>query len=696
MFAKPNNLLRRIRTHKNQRILQNASPIQTALPAPKRRLTFTICALLAFMLVFLGILTTLYDDVGATITRDNADINVAKSTVTIWDQEVRQTFFTFERNFASMHLFPTITLPSRENDPRYDIRITHLTDDNIIYQGVWFASDMIDGLELTLLNPEFETAYSPLTLIITPLAPFPTAPALTLSVWEHAENQAVLTLDGNTWVSHSLEMEWAHRRSQKALWGLLLATAVAVALCILYITYPRHAPKAMPSHERTFAIMACTTGLVLCFANPMFAAYDECVHFTRAYNIAQGHPIIQQVDGNYGMMMPEQLYDYTMRRYHFRELALDRAMLLSEKQNSTMVFSDFVTHTRTYSPINYLPQAIGILFGKLFHTNILMQAYISRIMALWAYVSLTILAIHIIPYRKSTLMALALLPMLVMTASSISQDAVMIGGIFLFTAQALRALLPKNTIPTQKENTIRPLVFLALTTLLFIPSKYVYAPFLLLAFLIPARNFHTPRQKHIFRASLTIIILLSAVWTIWTTLQTNAPASEAAFNGSLQELLTHPWIFLFSAVRTVFLNLGEWLTGWNDQPWLWGHESIATIITPAILLATTLTTPSHLQKRHSRWMYAAFAATVLLVLLAGYLIWNDPNTSYYIGGIQGRYFLPALPLLLLTFPQGNEKKELPPETPNSTSANPIHMQTTALACLMLLMLNLMYGIITMY
>src|SRR6202795_4617454 len=90
-----------------------------------------------------------------------------------------------------------------------------------------------------------------------------------------------------------------------------------------------------------------------------------------------------------------------------------------------------------YSPVGYIPHAVGIGLGRLFGASPLVLFYLGRLFGLGAWMVLVFLAIKTTPILKWSYFLLALMPMTLYLAASNSVDSVVIRVAFLSSAQLL-------------------------------------------------------------------------------------------------------------------------------------------------------------------------------------------------------------------------------------------------------------------
>ncbi len=212
--------------------------------------------------------------------------------------------------------------------------------------------------------------------------------------------------------------------------------------------------------------------------------------------------------------LPERLdYQLVMRKpfvkFDFRHFS---NYILTEDFNAgsgESVFKDI--SAGVYSPICYLPQTAGIAVGRVFGLSPLGCFYLARVFVLLSYTALVFMALKVLPVGKNVMMPLALLPMALGIAASLSSDVVLNGVAFLFIAYLLNQALKKSPRPlTGGEVKIFLLLCAALALL-----KPVYIPIVLLLLLLPAERFRDKKSRLLFLfGCIGLTVLVMAAWNI--------------------------------------------------------------------------------------------------------------------------------------------------------------------------------------
>ena len=309
-----------------------------------------------------------------------------------------------------------------------------------------------------------------------------------------------------------------------------------------------------------------------------------------------------------------------------------------------------VLRNRIDYELMYVPQAVGITIGRLLGANFLILFWLGRLTNLLFYAGCVWLAVKSTT-RFGTLLALiALMPMAMQQAASYSYDTYINGLALLLTALILRAIDRKGRMKAGEY-----LAILAVSRVMS-PAKAVYTPLLALMLFVPAERYGSMKRKllqtgYVWAAALATVALFQLTGIQRLTASGSGETNwEGAMNYSLSFLVSHPADTVRLFINTFRTNLSEWLyqavgsrlSGLSLEVTSW------KITVYLVLLFFACLTAEGSRQEISGYERAAFlgvsALTVFLVMLTMLLNWTSQNDTM-IQGIQGRYFIPVLPLL---------------------------------------------------
>ena len=253
-----------------------------------------------------------------------------------------------------------------------------------------------------------------------------------------------------------------------------LAAAVFIAVLLAML----HAPLYL-----FVPVVGLALGVTFTYVTPALVAPDEYTHLAAAYELASTWS---------GQTAADEVGNLLLRECdaaHFGTKTGDIGVLAYKNEaiaeTSEPGSPDVLT---THSEVktgqgsgSYLAQALGIRLARAQGKNFYTMLLYGRLANLILYLLLAALAVWLAPTSLRGLFAcVALLPMPLQLAASLSPDAAVLGLVFSFTALCLR-LRGEKAVWGQK---ILLIVLGGLTA----PGKAIYLPVILLCLLIPAEN----------------------------------------------------------------------------------------------------------------------------------------------------------------------------------------------------------------
>lgn len=448
--------------------------------------------------------------------------------------------------------------------------------------------------------------------------------------------------------------------------------------------------------ERIFLCAALVLGALYLYVLPPLSAPDEIRHYISAYNLSNHFLGIsaENADGLVPVREEDWFAEDSCRDYDFfvggdgtltvkedgagsakvlgQVLTEETYRLIHEKgwsgrepqraadalvQNriagNGMALS--VHHPVVTTPLAYLAPAVGITAARLLNLNSLWVLYLGRLCNLLLYAAVTYLAMCRLPFGKEVLFGVGLLPMTIHLSASYSYDALLMAGIFYFTAVSLHLAFAAGQVR------VGDIGLLAVIMAIAGPCKMVYAVFMGLCLLIPVKKFGGWKKWLLSAAcvlgawALVMAAINGRTVTSYATETVNYIdwADEAGY--SLAMILHQP-------VRTVKLFFNTMV--WQAETWhltmigayLGNGDPVLDVPYLAVMLLTVSLILLALRKPGEQliltgwrrfWIWALCLMCAGAVMLSMLLAWT-PLSSRVISGVQGRYFLPFLPVFLMT------------------------------------------------
>ena len=361
----------------------------------------------------------------------------------------------------------------------------------------------------------------------------------------------------------------------------------------------------------SFAV-ALLFGAAFALITPPFGAPDEIAHYYRACAIAHG--------GFWPPVLNE--HGYTAVPISDREFISDRSVpFVAERA--------FVKYPMVLSPLAYLPQALGCAIGDGLHLRPFYSFYLARLLNLFCALAIIFVAARIA--APWLVIAPALLPMSLFMFASFSPDALTIAMTFLTTTLALVG---------------SPWV-IAAAAALALCKPYLLVP--LLVFAVSRRTGWI---------TLAVVIVGGFVATLFAKTHWSAFRPGASEHGQIAFMAHHPLLAGKAIAADVFrFDVLEQIAG---------RLGLLNIALPRLAIVCALLLPiavalfAGVRVTPAQRIAALLIAlgSILLVELSEYISWT-PVGAPVVQGVQGRYFIPVLPLFLLAISRANERARWP-------------------------------------
>ena len=251
--------------------------------------------------------------------------------------------------------------------------------------------------------------------------------------------------------------------------------------------------------EYAFIVVSLIFGMIMLVITPPFQVPDEPVHFYRSYQVADFNFLKHRDDFPASL---KRLSDSCSRMQFSTHEKTRREEILALGQIPVNPSERATMETPSYT-IPYLPQAFGIILGKMMNMNPLWLLYLGRLFNLLATLCLVFLAIRVTPVFKWVFAILGILPMSLYQFASLSYDAGTIGLSFLLLALILKIAFESREVATRGQ-----LIRLAVIALLLATSKPPYFLIILAFLVIPVAKLGSMKRYIIVFSSLVILALL--------------------------------------------------------------------------------------------------------------------------------------------------------------------------------------------
>ncbi len=331
--------------------------------------------------------------------------------------------------------------------------------------------------------------------------------------------------------------------------------------------------------------------------------------------------------------------------------------LFSTVQDGTMVEAE-VNSNIEGSILFYAPAVLGMTLARLLGLGTVPMLLLARYLNLIVFALLAWAGMRRLPFGKMTLFVLAVLPVNMQQCTSFSHDAMVHGLVFLYACLCLEAVFSERKLTGWRMLALEILAF----ALIWCKSGS-YAPLALLPLLIPRERYGGKREKWMGTAALLgiplIAFLIKNVGTVTGIVSTTAATSVVgtsdgsayAAGYTLGYFLHDPLELVYMIVNTILDKGGFYLESLVGYKLGWVEietSQMLVIFFLFLLFLTTLNAPGEqirVRAQQRFWMLFLCAASAGLIVLGMLLSWT-PLGYVSVEGVQGRYFLPFMPILL--------------------------------------------------
>ena len=473
-----------------------------------------------------------------------------------------------------------------------------------------------------------------------------------MRIWSSAENGSIAFGVINYTVNKSVVYKWF-----RLLWVLVLAAGIGLYTVSFILKLKK---------ETVFLAALLTVSVLFTMVLPPFSSPDEEGHFTTAYQLAnriEGHDVDWTLDVIRRSEDSSDIFEDRHTSVFSYEYIYNNFFKTAGETEDILTTDNWIVHD--FEAV-YTAGAVGILLGKILNLGYVPMMYLGRLLNLLVFSLCAYFAVKITPIGKEIFMTVSFLPITLHIANSFSRDVFVISMGFIFTAYLLHLL------HQEEKYTIKQLVLLMAIAVLLAPSKYIYSLMCPLVLLLKPANFgfslkNITSKKRIAVAVVSIFVMLCAIaavillnnsWAIsyitgafgsesFETLLATNP--DATFNLGL--LLKNPVVALKLFIGTAYQHGAFYLKsllggvlGYNS---IYISDAFLFVIFLMVVLSTCgMPADQHNLSKKERFGIGFAFLLVLAAVVYVAVSWTPVSyTALY--GLQGKYLLPALPLLLL-------------------------------------------------
>ena len=428
-----------------------------------------------------------------------------------------------------------------------------------------------------------------------------------------------------------------------AIMGMVISV---IAIALSAIIYSKKQLKT----ETLFLYIAPIIMLLFLIGIPSWKNADEPVHWFRIYDIIQGNFYTQTTeDGLAVVELPEATYHYHNHQGELDITYRDFKDLYEKEivENGEVVYRELST-AAVYHPIQYMPQVIGAFIADVFTDRPFVIMYFARVFNMLFSLALLYFAIRTIPYGKNIMLLLTLIPVAASGFASMSPDAMTISISYFFISYILKLLYEKDKKINWKDKIVLLLIGMVMSL-----CKIVYLPLAGLILLLPKEKYNSRKEQIV----TCIVIMGCAIITnlLWLGYSSQYLVAYKEGKSAIQisSIFENPIQYIQRVLYTINAETQTYLYG------LFGsgvgadlHIALHTTLPIIIFIAFLFLTIADKDLKNQFTTYQKIIIALIILAIIGliftslYIQWSPINYDV-IAGVQGRYFLPILPLVSL-------------------------------------------------
>lgn len=425
------------------------------------------------------------------------------------------------------------------------------------------------------------------------------------------------------------------------------------------------------SVEKKFVYLAIIFGLIIMVLTPPFQAPDENNHFKKAYVISKGNIFPEEQDGKAGFYLPKEMVQYIEEqnskagdfeeKFEFKDLYMKERLPAGYSGTQFYNFS-----TASQNPLGHCVQAAGISVGQIFahildvkDPSVVYQLYFARVFNLLFYVVVIAISIKLTPILKKTFAMIALMPMALFQAATVSYDPVLIALAFFATAIIFDIAFNREVSQVR----FRHLIILGGIAYVFYAVKIVYVPLLFLLFIIPKEKWGNKKAAikkiGVLAIAFAFLFLVFKVMTPHLELVTQDNSGALAHEQMIY-VIQHPIGYLkiffhtLNHTRQFLISTTIGTFGLIDTNLYCVFLGSYLVILPVVGISEISLDSKHVRLMDRLTVFVSTCAPIFGMFLAMYLLWTSTREGFGVGaseitGVQGRYFIPVMPAIFLFF-----------------------------------------------
>ncbi len=410
-----------------------------------------------------------------------------------------------------------------------------------------------------------------------------------------------------------------------------------------------------------FYIVAMIIGILMSWIISVWMIPDEDNHLELIEKAIQNPLFMDNIEKSLGMDRARVEWDESQ--------AIDGKQFLSALvKKPDYSVKEMLPGGFSLSVLKYLPCVLGMELGILLHLPTLWVLQLGELFSLIVYVVICGQALKVCPFKKGMMAIFMLAPMMMQGAGSFSHDAIVVPLIFWIISYVFYLRYEKETIE------LRDVVKLMAAWIVVTYVKVPYTFIILLGLMLPLKKFHVRLGK----GEINEAVIRKFRWPVLVAILIVAGVGIYMFRDNVWIQVIYGVIVEFP--RTLYLlaktaqNFGGHLIvssvgnfGWLNAP----VSPVFGVVFYVVLLGIAVLGTDGSKKQMTKWdrtvIWGTFITLTLMILFSMVnhtittILFGSESSAFeynirealyqipFIGGLQGRYFMPFVSLFFMQF-----------------------------------------------
>lgn len=429
-------------------------------------------------------------------------------------------------------------------------------------------------------------------------------------------------------------------------WLIVLLILILIAMTYLMYIYNVKLYKA------SFVIIVLI-GIIYALIVPQFSVPDEYTHYLTSYSQSSILLGKKAFDEHGNVLLYEDSSNTLIRASHptVNEYVKEYDGLIGK--DKFKINRPYISRAPlTLGSFGYFPQVLGVSLGRILGFNGIQIGILGRISGLLLFGILISYSLKIIPkFFEKVLFTISILPMTLQQVCSYNYDSVLFTASFFLLAYLLYLVYEK-----EKINKL-DIALVTLSSIIIATIKFVYLPILGLGLLIPREKFTLKHGKILVILMLVVLSLGSYLVVMkcnslfWNVHESNTSSLIDYNTYTVSQVIQHPLREIVIIIATFQRFTADYISQMISGPLGWLEMNVPALQLSGFLMMLFYSLFSIEKKskmdRNVKICSGLFSMLMILIVILALQISWTPDNSLIVVGVQGRYFLPILPMILL-------------------------------------------------